>query len=395
MARALEDCRAAGKLRIAAYSGDAAALRYAIASGEFGSVQASVNLCDQESLPALREARACGLGTIAKRPLAGQPWRHAAPPRRLRARRVLAPLRGVARSRSYSMADWEALALRFAAYAPGVDCVIVGGDRSRPPRAQSRRSPGRATRRRAGRGDPRGLRAGRRGLAGADLMSASAESHGLRTGTIPRAGRAAAARREPQPARRSTSRCSPTHAQRVELCLFDAAGRETARLALPVAHRRRLARRAAGAVRRRGHAVRLPRARPLPARRGPSLQPGQAAGRSLRHRAGGRRRRGTRRCAAPNPATTGCPTTRDSAPYVPKCRVADAEFDWGGVRAPNVPWRDTIIYELHVKGFTQRHPGRAGAPARQVPRPRAARGARPPAQARRHHRRAACRCSRS
>ena len=46
----------------------------------------------------------------------------------------------------------------------------------------------------------------------------------------------------------------------------------------------------------------------------------------------------------------------DSAPYVPKCRVVDDEFDWGGVRSPNVPWRDTIIYELHVKGFTQVHP---------------------------------------
>src|SRR5512137_1198819 len=41
VARALEDCRAAGKLRVAAYSGDSLALRYAIASGEFGSVQAS------------------------------------------------------------------------------------------------------------------------------------------------------------------------------------------------------------------------------------------------------------------------------------------------------------------------------------------------------------------
>ena len=41
---------------------------------------------------------------------------------------------------------------------------------------------------------------------------------------------------------------------------------------------------------------------------------------------------------------------------MPKCRVVDPAFDWAGVRAPNVPWRDTIIYELHVKGFTQRHP---------------------------------------
>jgi len=50
------------------------------------------------------------------------------------------------------------------------------------------------------------------------------------------------------------------------------------------------------------------------------------------------------------------PDGADSAPYVPKCRVIDGDFDWGGVRSPNVPWRDTIIYELHVKGFTQRHP---------------------------------------
>jgi glycogen operon protein len=26
------------------------------------------------------------------------------------------------------------------------------------------------------------------------------------------------------------------------------------------------------------------------------------------------------------------------------------------VRSPNVPWRDTIVYEVHVKGFTQLHP---------------------------------------
>jgi len=35
----------------------------------------------------------------------------------------------------------------------------------------------------------------------------------------------------------------------------------------------------------------------------------------------------------------------------------DGSFDWAKVRSPNVPWRDTIIYEVHVKGFTQRHPG--------------------------------------
>ena len=49
-------------------------------------------------------------------------------------------------------------------------------------------------------------------------------------------------------------------------------------------------------------------------------------------------------------------THTDSAACVPKGRVVDGAFDWGKDRAPSVPWRDTIIYEAHVKGFTQRHP---------------------------------------
>jgi aryl-alcohol dehydrogenase-like predicted oxidoreductase len=124
---ALLACVDAGKVRVAAYSGDGAALNHAISSGAFEAVQASVNLCDQQALPALAEARACGLGTVAKRPLAGQPWRRPDPPddpvhgeywRRFQV------LRGEG---GLEADDWEVLALRFAAYAPGVDCVIVGG----------------------------------------------------------------------------------------------------------------------------------------------------------------------------------------------------------------------------------------------------------------------------
>ena len=37
-------------------------------------------------------------------------------------------------------------------------------------------------------------------------------------------------------------------------------------------------------------------------------------------------------------------------------RVRDANFDWGADRPPSIPWRDSFVYELHVKGFTQRHP---------------------------------------
>jgi isoamylase len=44
---------------------------------------------------------------------------------------------------------------------------------------------------------------------------------------------------------------------------------------------------------------------------------------------------------------------RDSAHLVPKCRVIDPAFTWGRSRAPRVPWNETILYEMHVKGFTR------------------------------------------
>jgi isoamylase len=39
-----------------------------------------------------------------------------------------------------------------------------------------------------------------------------------------------------------------------------------------------------------------------------------------------------------------------------RARVVDCAFDWGDDRPPSTPWRDTVIYELHVKGFTRLHP---------------------------------------
>ncbi|MDH5264131.1 MAG: glycogen debranching enzyme GlgX, partial [Betaproteobacteria bacterium] len=48
---------------------------------------------------------------------------------------------------------------------------------------------------------------------------------------------------------------------------------------------------------------------------------------------------------------------RDSAPFMPKCRVVDPAFTWGDDRRPSVPWNEMVIYETHVRGFTMRHPG--------------------------------------
>ncbi|KJS37294.1 MAG: glycogen debranching protein [Rhodospirillaceae bacterium BRH_c57] len=47
---------------------------------------------------------------------------------------------------------------------------------------------------------------------------------------------------------------------------------------------------------------------------------------------------------------------RDSAQAMPKCVVQDPAFTWGRSRPPHVPWEHTVLYELHVKGFTKRHP---------------------------------------
>ena len=47
---------------------------------------------------------------------------------------------------------------------------------------------------------------------------------------------------------------------------------------------------------------------------------------------------------------------RDSAPGMLKCKVVDSAFTWGDDRPPRTPWHDTVIYEVHVKGFTMQHP---------------------------------------
>jgi glycogen operon protein len=42
---------------------------------------------------------------------------------------------------------------------------------------------------------------------------------------------------------------------------------------------------------------------------------------------------------------------------VPRGLVVGGNFDWGADAPPAIPYSDTIVYEMHVKGFTQRHPG--------------------------------------
>src|SRR6201996_1322369 len=43
----------------------------------------------------------------------------------------------------------------------------------------------------------------------------------------------------------------------------------------------------------------------------------------------------------------------DSGPLMQKCRVIDPAFTWGTARKPDTPWERTVVYEMHVKGFTK------------------------------------------
>ena len=56
------------------------------------------------------------------------------------------------------------------------------------------------------------------------------------------------------------------------------------------------------------------------------------------------------------PGDPGAMDDQDSAPYVPRSVVVgDDGFDWGGDTPLRYRWRDTVVYELHVKGMTALH----------------------------------------
>jgi aryl-alcohol dehydrogenase-like predicted oxidoreductase len=121
---ALEQARAAGKIRVAAYSGDNADLDAALALGVFGAIQTSLNLCDQRAAAAIERARRAGVAVIAKRPLANAPWRFDARPIGDEAEPYWVRWRGL----GIDPGDlpWDELALRFAANFHGVAAAIVG-----------------------------------------------------------------------------------------------------------------------------------------------------------------------------------------------------------------------------------------------------------------------------
>jgi aryl-alcohol dehydrogenase-like predicted oxidoreductase len=122
---ALEQALKLGQIRVAAYSGENEALAWAATSGKFGSLETSVNICDQRGLETvIPNAVKADLGIIAKRPIANAPWRYATRPvgnycetywERLQTMKL-----------EPEGLPWDEFALRFSAFAPGVSSAIVG-----------------------------------------------------------------------------------------------------------------------------------------------------------------------------------------------------------------------------------------------------------------------------
>lgn len=122
---ALDDAVQAGKVRVAAYSGENDALAFALTCDVFRSVQLSINVCDQRAIrDALPVAAARKLGVIAKRPLANAFWRFRDRPTGEYCEEYW--LRAKAMQLSPAPLDWDEFALRFAAHQSGVHTCIVG-----------------------------------------------------------------------------------------------------------------------------------------------------------------------------------------------------------------------------------------------------------------------------
>ena len=124
---ALVRARDAGKVRAIAYSGENEDLAYALESGRFDGLMASLNPFEQRVADALLP-RIGETGFIAKRPVANAPWRFAERPQGDYCEPYWLRMRAMGMAPPGEM-PWGEFALRFTLSLPGVASAIVGTGR--------------------------------------------------------------------------------------------------------------------------------------------------------------------------------------------------------------------------------------------------------------------------
>jgi len=145
------------------------------------------------------------------------------------------------------------------------------------------------------------------------------------------------------------------HAQRIDLCLFDETGRQERKLLTLPARSQDvwhgyLEHAAPGLVYGfRAHGAWRPE-------RGHRFNPNKLLLDPYAREIVGRFEWRDEHCGA-DPQHPAHMDTRDNAAIALKARVIDARHDWRGDRHLHTPLDRSVIYEVHVKGFTQRHPG--------------------------------------
>jgi glycogen operon protein len=144
------------------------------------------------------------------------------------------------------------------------------------------------------------------------------------------------------------------NAERVELCLFDESDREERVVfANHTAHNWHAYLPGVGPGQRYGYRVHGP----WEPKAGHRFNPAKLLIDPYAKAIEGPIRYGRARVLAYSSAGEDVRDEEDSAPAIPHCVVIDEAFDWEGDAPLARPWAETVIYELHVKGFTERLPG--------------------------------------
>ena len=113
-----------GKVKVAAFSGENEELQFAVDSNSFGSIQTSINICDQIDIDgSIKQAKEKGMGVIAKRPIANAPWRFKERPIGNYCEEYWHRWKTM---NLPEQENWLDTFLRFSVFANGVDTAIVG-----------------------------------------------------------------------------------------------------------------------------------------------------------------------------------------------------------------------------------------------------------------------------